>query len=692
MYCLLCHEKIPRLRAWRTKSEFCSDEHAAQYKKQTLDRLLTDQNPARKEKLNPIALSEEPEDGLADDEMSFIAEESVEAREEELIEARAPIEASGGDESGEFEFPSELTDADEAGDSVEELWRLAEEIEQSDDAPSAVGDAQSSIEEAPQASRQSAEDALRALRMLASKATANKDKLEADARDTPSSPADADLELDEIEDLPPISDDMMAELESNFPNSHDTADDDGPIKTETEDAQPPAAADDNAPSILERLMEDPAGEWSATPARDQPSSQASAKNSPEPEALDDIDDSLADFAELPEPEFSFDDELVEALEASAEEDETTSQDDLVEEPAVLADDHDDPEIDPLAELIKAEEAAKAQAGADGEEDDDLEMDDAVAEQLVNELAEEAFRDDLDLQELERSLKVVPFPTPERTPAANGYHDHADDIAADSDQAIEDHPLPSGEEESKPAARAKRPLKRTPPIRPGSKRTKFKPSMVMVGVEPSLQGYLQGDPLEAWRSSAVKSAWGEEGAPAAHGFQPASGGDMAWISSQLEAFRPERSYRARTGVPMTLCTPAQAPPVEPPVQGLEPQRLQNEQTQLQLVAVDAESAIRLGPVYRPFEDAALVTVTAHEEDEAEAAIPAGVRDLTSGLQAALAPTGLFYDCVAADERFADEEDWDNEPQSSDDAVEGFDLSEDFGSEQPAAQSSGGRGGR
>lgn len=44
MQCLLCHEKIPRLRSWTTKSEFCCDEHGAMYKKQTLERLLTEQN------------------------------------------------------------------------------------------------------------------------------------------------------------------------------------------------------------------------------------------------------------------------------------------------------------------------------------------------------------------------------------------------------------------------------------------------------------------------------------------------------------------------------------------------------------------------------------------------------------------------------------------------------------------------
>ena len=40
MHCLLCHEKIPRIRYWRTKSEFCCDEHAALHRRQTMERLV----------------------------------------------------------------------------------------------------------------------------------------------------------------------------------------------------------------------------------------------------------------------------------------------------------------------------------------------------------------------------------------------------------------------------------------------------------------------------------------------------------------------------------------------------------------------------------------------------------------------------------------------------------------------------
>jgi hypothetical protein len=47
MHCLLCHEKIPRLRAWTGKSEFCCDEHAELYKQQTMDRLLVDDSESK---------------------------------------------------------------------------------------------------------------------------------------------------------------------------------------------------------------------------------------------------------------------------------------------------------------------------------------------------------------------------------------------------------------------------------------------------------------------------------------------------------------------------------------------------------------------------------------------------------------------------------------------------------------------
>ena len=43
MQCLFCGNKIARLRYWKLKSEFCSEEHAELHKRQTLDRLMQSQ-------------------------------------------------------------------------------------------------------------------------------------------------------------------------------------------------------------------------------------------------------------------------------------------------------------------------------------------------------------------------------------------------------------------------------------------------------------------------------------------------------------------------------------------------------------------------------------------------------------------------------------------------------------------------
>ena len=68
MRCLVCHKKVPRLRTWRKKSEFCSDEHAETYRQQTLARLLDERGPPSEVELPLLAeegLEEEQEASLA---------------------------------------------------------------------------------------------------------------------------------------------------------------------------------------------------------------------------------------------------------------------------------------------------------------------------------------------------------------------------------------------------------------------------------------------------------------------------------------------------------------------------------------------------------------------------------------------------------------------------------------------------
>ena len=45
--CLLCGERISPIRYWRTRSEFCSDEHEKGYREQTLECLLEVPAPQR---------------------------------------------------------------------------------------------------------------------------------------------------------------------------------------------------------------------------------------------------------------------------------------------------------------------------------------------------------------------------------------------------------------------------------------------------------------------------------------------------------------------------------------------------------------------------------------------------------------------------------------------------------------------
>ncbi len=752
MYCLLCHEKIPRLRAWRTKSEFCCDEHAAQYKKQTLDRLLTDQNPARKETPNPIALADEADDDLIHDEMAPEAAGASDVHTHTSEEVEATIEPSFA------AVPDLEAGSTDPSDGVEELWRLAEESGHSDadtDLPDTRFDDLEDRFGEPEVARQSAEEALQALRMLADKASEPKDS-DDDQRAADSSPSffsesesfDQDSpSITELEDLPPISDDLMAELNGELPAFDDhLTDDASPVdaivqseasernRDETDspefEAEAPSSpvgaapeglheADDDAPSILERLMEDPAANWNPPePEAAPPSPPAPQQESPE--ALSELDDDpLAYFTELPEPEFAFDDDPLdaaaeakqseavdaeqetapanavaeaddaEAVEEPVEDDlhDLQTEDDPLADFAAIADDleeslDDEPEFDPLAELIKAEEAVQAQSEAEDDEDD---FDEAVADELVNELAEQSLRDDVDLQELERSLKVVPFPSPNKSPGKNGHHKHANQIADAPDEAVESHPLPPSEPAAEKTASVKPPARRARPQRSNRRHTKFKPSMVMAGIEPSIQGYLQGDPHETWRATAVESAWGETGLPNVLSFEASA--QIASADSELKAFRPERDFQGRMGLSIAMCTPAEAPATEAPAASLEPTRMESATLPPEAFSLDVESSMRLGPEYRVFDDIAAINTALGPAGDSQDS--SDVSELAAaGLPGALAPTGLFFDSISAETRFVDEDEWDGaeEPPSE---GQGIDLSADFEDQQPAAQSSGGR---
>jgi hypothetical protein len=130
MFCLLCHEKVSRLRAWRTKSEFCCDEHAEIYKRQTLERLLTDQEDDNSGEAPPLLVDATPRGGSNSSPVSASVAETL-ARFSEHDKPAAPP-AAEIDERLRREESKSAGDEDR-DEGVQELWRLAEEVGSGDD-------------------------------------------------------------------------------------------------------------------------------------------------------------------------------------------------------------------------------------------------------------------------------------------------------------------------------------------------------------------------------------------------------------------------------------------------------------------------------------------------------------------------------------------------------------------------------
>jgi len=154
MHCLLCHEKIPRLRAWTGKSEFCCDEHAELYKKQTMDRLLVDDSESK---------SAAPALPILDRGATSVDHILLKGQPKKAKQAK---------------------DAQQTGE-VDELWKLAERMGGQQEASTAdlplqdvSGEGQGDIQ------TQSTDEALAALQALAAEAAQT-------------TPADGDL-LDEL--------------------------------------------------------------------------------------------------------------------------------------------------------------------------------------------------------------------------------------------------------------------------------------------------------------------------------------------------------------------------------------------------------------------------------------------------------------------------------------------------------------
>ena len=218
MYCLLCHEKIPRLRAWTTKSEFCSDEHGALYKRQTLERLLTSESESATAELPPAAPT---------------------AAESQPQPAEAA--SAGGEDSGR---PGESVERP-SPDAIDHLLQLADESGRPD-AAEASADAPQSLAPEPASSgaevpRQSAEEALEALRRLVGDGTASAPA----ARDDLEEPS----ALDELNELETAALEAGADLDLEAANPAAAA-------NESAGFAPPELAADSLPSKGEAGVEE----------------------------------------------------------------------------------------------------------------------------------------------------------------------------------------------------------------------------------------------------------------------------------------------------------------------------------------------------------------------------------------------------------------------------------------------------
>ena len=98
MRCLLCGNKVPRLRYWKTKSEFCSDDHADSHKRQTLDRLMQ----AQEELLSPAPLP------VRSDSDSI------------LSQSRSPVPEAGADTTPRVDRSHRLPAAENRGEAAAE--------------------------------------------------------------------------------------------------------------------------------------------------------------------------------------------------------------------------------------------------------------------------------------------------------------------------------------------------------------------------------------------------------------------------------------------------------------------------------------------------------------------------------------------------------------------------------------------
>jgi hypothetical protein len=482
MFCLLCHEKISRLRAWRTKSEFCCDDHADIYKRQTLERLLTDHQDINPAEAPPLPVDNSRSSGDAEEKVP--ASETLARFAEE--DAKTSIEQSF-EPAGEPEL-----DGGSRDEGLQELWRLAEEVspapaEGDDD----WGDATARLFDTSSESRpdaglgglggglgsslgslgkglgsgsgtikeQTPEEALAALRELSGGPRRSTAKL-----DDSSDELDTLLSAREF-DATPQQELGLSAVDENLPASLDEV-------LSGEESLPPLDAgslqpleDDELPSILERLTE-----------------HASEDDELEPEPVPVAQELAAQ-------------ELVEELQSAALPEEEVRAE--LQEPAALVETQQD-EPSPTFEEVSAAEAGSEDLGAL----------DVLAEAVESHLeeSEEPFT------QRPSSHKVVPFPL--SRPKTSSRNDSEETRPAAS------HPPAAAEDERARPAKLGKGAKAAKGMPGDLSRLHLRPVAVMFGLAPSLSE--PGEGAAGW-PAAVLGTLGQDGVIEPPLYYPDSGG-------------------------------------------------------------------------------------------------------------------------------------------------------------------------
>jgi|GEM_PF-2583702 len=519
MYCLLCKEKISRLRSWRTKSEFCSDEHAAQYKKQTLDRLLTEDADDNGSSV-PLPL-----DAPTFDDMDAVADIMGAGSED----GNAELDIFG--DLGDLEDGGSAEPQEESAPAAEPAFGAA-----SDPLPAPAFPARSDYDlsgyDGPpvdSVERQTADDAIAALRAIAQHGSGPSPEVSSEA---PLSSAPESLDS-----LESFLDGPGAEP-AGEPGSLEAGslEDFLRARAEQEDVETPAETEEEAELELATLSPpEPSFDDEQALLAELGVTETSTE-APAPGAADAAEGILDKMVAESDWNAEFQATVDSDFEIEIEQIEQTPEAELVDEVQAQAEGPDAPTDDDFAEAVQA---AVEPPDADAAPSDDDFVESMMA--AVEKVSEDAG---------ETPAAIVSFP--EKNGHSNG-HAASELTAEEIEESIDQDPVqvqaevegePPTSAEPAAANDATKPRKRGP----ARKAPKLKPAMVLAGLHPKAASASDVEPNEAWKRLAARTADDAELAPLIADLSSAA---PLLNGSGLKPIAPARSLGESTAVRSVL---------------------------------------------------------------------------------------------------------------------------------------------